>query len=85
MFHHAATPGMDPGGFVPQGGKLGGQDVNVIRDQVAQMLADQFGLGIRPTMPPGYRKPYPNLVDRYYPFPRGFRIPDFITFNGIRD
>ncbi|CAL1389698.1 unnamed protein product [Linum trigynum] len=77
--------GMDPRGFIPQGGQLGRQDVNAIRDQVAQMLTDQFGLGIRPAMPPVYRKPYPDWVDRYYPFPRGFRVPDFITFSGTGD
>ncbi|CAL1362343.1 unnamed protein product [Linum trigynum] len=77
--------GMDPGGFIPQGEQLEGQDVNAIRDQVAQMLADQFGLGIRPAMPPVYRKPYPDWDDRYYPFPRCFRVPDFITFSGIGD
>ncbi|CAN0904316.1 hypothetical protein LINGRAHAP2_LOCUS23018 [Linum grandiflorum] len=48
--------GMDPMGFMPP---LGGHDVNVLRDQVAQLLIEQLGMAVRPTIPPIYRKPYP--------------------------
>ncbi|CAN0888761.1 hypothetical protein LINGRAHAP2_LOCUS15927 [Linum grandiflorum] len=79
--------GMDPMGFMPPGGQQGGHghDVNALREQVAQLLNEQFGLGVRTTMPPVYRKPYPEWVDRHYPFPRGFGVPDFATFTGIGD
>ncbi|CAN0916163.1 hypothetical protein LINGRAHAP2_LOCUS29563 [Linum grandiflorum] len=79
--------GMDPMGFMPPGGQQGGHghDANALREQVAQLLNEQFGLGVRTTMPPVYRKPYPEWVDRHYPFPRGFRVPDFATFTGIGD
>ncbi|CAI0472852.1 unnamed protein product [Linum tenue] len=82
---HFNGHGMDPMGFVPQGGQPGGHDPNTLRDQVAQLLAEQFGMGVRPTMPPVYRKPYPEWVDRLYPFPRGFRVPEFATFTGTGD
>ncbi|CAL1358950.1 unnamed protein product [Linum trigynum] len=77
--------GVDPGGFIPLGGHQGGHDVNTLRDQMAQLLAEQFGFGMRPTMPPVYRKPYPEWVDRMYPFPRGFRVPEFVPFTGTGD
>ncbi|CAN0925458.1 hypothetical protein LINGRAHAP2_LOCUS34772 [Linum grandiflorum] len=79
--------GMDPMGFMPPGGQQGGHghDANALREQVAQLLNEQFGLGVRTTMPPVYRKPYPEWVDRHYPFPRGFRVPDFATFTGMGD
>ncbi|CAI0374579.1 unnamed protein product [Linum tenue] len=82
---HFNGHGMDPMGFVPQGGQPGGHDPNTLRDQVAQLIAEQFGMGVRPTMPPVYRKPYPEWVDRLYPFPRGFRVPEFATFTGTGD
>ncbi|CAN0880135.1 hypothetical protein LINGRAHAP2_LOCUS13485 [Linum grandiflorum] len=74
--------GMDPMGFMPP---PGGHDVNVLRDQVAQLLTEQLGMGVRPTIPPVYRKPYPEWVDRHHPFPRGFRVPEFATFTGMGD
>ncbi|CAN0838176.1 hypothetical protein LINGRAHAP2_LOCUS2015 [Linum grandiflorum] len=74
-------------GSCRQGGQQGGygHDVNALREQVAQLLNEQLGLGVRTTMPPVYRKPYPEWVDRHYPFPRGFRVPDFATFTGMGD
>ncbi|CAN0858222.1 hypothetical protein LINGRAHAP2_LOCUS7138 [Linum grandiflorum] len=74
--------GMDPMGFMPP---PGGHDMNVLRDQVAQLLTEQLGMGVRPTIPPVYRKPYPEWVDRHHPFPRGFRVPEFATFTGMGD
>ncbi|CAN0829178.1 hypothetical protein LINGRAHAP2_LOCUS1064 [Linum grandiflorum] len=74
--------GMDPMGFMPP---PGGHDVNVLRDQVAQLLTEQLGMGVRPTIPPVYRKPYPEWVDKHHPFPRGFRVPEFATFTGMGD
>ncbi|CAN0859024.1 hypothetical protein LINGRAHAP2_LOCUS7546 [Linum grandiflorum] len=74
--------GMDPMGFMPP---PGGHDVNVLRDQVAQLLTEQLGMRVRPTIPPVYRKPYPEWVDRHHPFPRGFRVPEFATFTGMGD
>ncbi|CAN0862284.1 hypothetical protein LINGRAHAP2_LOCUS8431 [Linum grandiflorum] len=78
---------MDPMGFMPPGRQQGGHghDANALREKVAQLLNEQFGLGVRTTMPPVYRKPYPEWVDRHYPFPRGFRVPDFATFTGMGD
>ncbi|CAL1381118.1 unnamed protein product [Linum trigynum] len=74
-----------PWDLSPMGGNKGGIDPNTLRDQVAQLLAEQFGMGVRPTMPPVYRKLYPEWVDRLYPFPRGFRVPEFVTFTGTGD
>ncbi|CAN1836506.1 hypothetical protein LINPERHAP1_LOCUS34796 [Linum perenne] len=79
--------GMDPTGFMPPpGGQPPGvHDNNNLREQVAQLLNEHLGLGGRPTMPPVYRKPYPEWVDRHHPFPRGFRVPEFTTFTGTGD
>ncbi|CAL1390186.1 unnamed protein product [Linum trigynum] len=82
---HFNGHGMDPIGFVPYAGQQGGHEANTLRDQVAQLLTEQFGMGVRPAMPPVYRKPYPEWVDRLYPFPRGFRVPEFATFTGTGD
>ncbi|CAN0858083.1 hypothetical protein LINGRAHAP2_LOCUS7067 [Linum grandiflorum] len=48
--------GTDPMGFMPPGGLQGehGHDANVLREHVAQLLNEQFGLGVRTTMPPLY-------------------------------
>ncbi|CAN0846190.1 hypothetical protein LINGRAHAP2_LOCUS4338 [Linum grandiflorum] len=71
--------GMDPLRFMPP---PGGHDVNVLRDQVTQLLTEQLGMGVRSTIPPVYRKPYPEWVDRHHPFPRGFRVPKFPPSHG---
>ncbi|CAL1371708.1 unnamed protein product [Linum trigynum] len=46
---------------------------------------EQFGMGVRPSMPLVYRKAYPEWVDRFHPFQRGFRVPKFSTFTGTGD
>ncbi|XP_077223021.1 uncharacterized protein LOC143856637 [Tasmannia lanceolata] len=33
-------------------------------------------------MKPMYRKPYPEWIDRLYPFLRSYKVPEFITFSG---
>jgi hypothetical protein len=31
-----------------------------------------------------YKRPYPNCIDRIYPYPPNFKFPNFILFNGQR-
>ena len=54
---------------------------DMLREQMTEILQNQFGLGIRPIWP-RYRKSYPDWVDVAYPWPRNYRIPDFTLFTG---
>ncbi|XP_050222547.1 uncharacterized protein LOC126672637 [Mercurialis annua] len=31
---------------------------------------------------PSYMKPYPDWIDKLYPFPRGYKVPEFSLFSG---
>jgi hypothetical protein len=50
-----------------------------VRDQVAQMLRD-LGFSPKGRVRP-YQKPCPDYFD-YVPYPREFRVPDFVKFTG---
>ncbi|GAB2290160.1 hypothetical protein Dimus_024442 [Dionaea muscipula] len=41
--------------------------------------------GVRPITRPTYRKPYPDWVNQAFPFPRGFKMPEFTLFTGTGD
>ena len=50
-----------------------------VRDQVARTLRE---LGFAPrNRARAYQKPYPEYFDTV-PYPRGFRVPDFVKFTG---
>ncbi|GAV78905.1 hypothetical protein CFOL_v3_22370 [Cephalotus follicularis] len=52
----------------------------LIREEITNLIQKNFGLGIRPTIKPMYRKPYLEWIDRVHIFPREYRVPEFITF-----
>ncbi|KAL2470852.1 Retrotrans gag domain-containing protein [Abeliophyllum distichum] len=55
----------------------------ILRNQVMEIMQDQVAFGMRPIMRPTYRKPYPDWVDQAYPWPRGYKVPDFSLFTGL--
>lgn len=42
----------------------------------------QLGIDVRPLMRPTSRKPYPDWIDRVHPFPKGYKVPEFVLFFG---
>lgn len=42
----------------------------------------QLGIDVRPLMRPTSRKPYPDWIDRVHPFPKGYKVPEFVLFSG---
>jgi hypothetical protein len=58
---------------------VGGEISEGVREQITQTLRELwFSLKGRAKV---YQKPYPEYFDSV-PYPRGFRIPDFIKFTG---
>ena len=53
------------------------QDLGAIREALKQKL---YGLGLRQIGRLEFYKPYPGMIDRENPYPRGYKIPDFILF-----
>ncbi|XP_059624662.1 uncharacterized protein LOC132267524 [Cornus florida] len=51
------------------------------RRQLADLLTEEYGLELRGAGRPIYRTPYLEVVDQVE-FPRGYKVPDFITFSG---
>lgn len=51
-------------------------------DAVRDIVQELYGPGLRQFGPPEFRKPYPDIVDRENPYPRGYRIPEFTLFSG---
>ncbi|XP_059627576.1 uncharacterized protein LOC132270413 [Cornus florida] len=50
------------------------------RRQLADLLTEEYGLELRGAGRPIYRTPYPEVVDQVE-FPRGYKVPDFVTFS----
>ena len=78
--HQTSLPEMPPRTFIPSVPQVGSpQPTESFKDQLANILRE-FGLE-----PKGraraYQKPYPDHFD-LTPYPRGFRIPDFVKFTG---
>ncbi|KAL2491132.1 Retrotransposon gag protein [Abeliophyllum distichum] len=55
----------------------------VLRNQIAEIMQDQMAFGMRPFIRPTYRKPYPDWIDQVYPWPRGYKVPEFSLFTGL--
>ncbi|OMO82013.1 Retrotransposon gag protein [Corchorus capsularis] len=54
------------------------------RNQIIDIVQEIFGPGLRRTGRPAFHTPYPEEYDRQYPFPRGYKVPDFSPhFSGI--
>ncbi|XP_073019168.1 uncharacterized protein [Primulina eburnea] len=53
-------------------------DFEMVRDVIQEL----YGPGVRPINRPEFHKPYPDVVDRDNPYPRGYRIPDFTLYSG---
>ncbi|XP_059663659.1 uncharacterized protein LOC132309360 [Cornus florida] len=51
------------------------------RGQLADLLTQEYGMELRGTGRPIYRTPYPEVVDQVE-FPKGYKVPDFVTFSG---
>uniref|UniRef100_J3NCY2 Retrotransposon gag domain-containing protein n=1 Tax=Oryza brachyantha TaxID=4533 RepID=J3NCY2_ORYBR len=52
----------------------------ILKDQLFSIFRDTFGVEPK-SRARAYRKPYPDFYDTV-PYPRGFRVPDFIKFIG---
>ncbi|KAL2531758.1 putative retroelement [Abeliophyllum distichum] len=46
-------------------------------------MQDQLAFRIQPVIRPAYKKPYPNWVDQAYPWPRGYKVPEFSLFTSL--
>ena len=53
-------------------------DLGAIREAVHEL----YGLGLRQIGRSGFYKPYPKMIDKENPYPRGYRIPDFSLLSG---
>ena len=53
-------------------------DLGAIREVVHEL----YGLGLKQIGRPEFYKPYPEMIDRENPYPRGYMIPDFSLFSG---
>ena len=60
------------------------QTVRVDREQIAEVIHQDFGGVLRRIGRPVYRRPYGDDIERI-PLPRGFRVPNFTTFSGDGD
>ncbi|XP_050229195.1 uncharacterized protein LOC126678335 [Mercurialis annua] len=45
-------------------------------------MLERLGVDLRPMPRPLYMKPYPDWIDKLYPFPRGYKVPEFSLFSG---
>ena len=54
-----------------------GVDLDVVRDVVQEL----YGPGLRQVGRPEFHKPYPDVIDRDNPYPRGYRVPEFFLFS----
>ena len=55
-----------------------GVDLDAVRDVVQEL----YGPGLRQVGRPEFHKPYPDVIDRDNPYPRGYRVPEFSLFSG---
>ena len=53
-------------------------DLGAIREAVHEL----YGPGLRQIGLPEFYKPYPEMIDRENPYPRGDKILDFSLFSG---
>ena len=53
-------------------------DLGAIREVVQEL----YGPGFKQIDRPEFYKPYPEMIDRENPYPRGYMIPDFSSFSG---
>ncbi|XP_059625911.1 uncharacterized protein LOC132268978 [Cornus florida] len=51
------------------------------RGQLANLLAQEYGLELRGADQPIYRTLYPEVINQVE-FPKGYKVPDFVTFSG---
>ncbi|XP_050211887.1 uncharacterized protein LOC126662044 [Mercurialis annua] len=95
--HPGASSSNPQGEARPQGGATGantqepnvgersyseGGDPNIYNQgQLVDML-ERLGVDLRPMPRPSYMKPYPDWIDKLYPFPRGYKVPEFSLFSG---
>ena len=49
---------------------------------IREAVQESYGLGLRQIGRLKFYKPYPEIIDRENPYPRGYRIPDFSLFSG---
>ena len=54
-----------------------GVDLDVVRDVVQEL----YGPGLHQVGHLEFHKPYPNLIDRDNPYPRGYKVPEFSLFS----
>ena len=40
-----------------------------------------MGIDFKPISRPMYNKPYPDWIDKLHPFPRSYKVPEFILFS----
>ncbi|XP_050211602.1 uncharacterized protein LOC126661779 [Mercurialis annua] len=45
-------------------------------------MLERLGVDLRPMPRPSYMKPYPDWIDKLYPFPRGYKVSEFSLFSG---
>ena len=50
-------------------------------DAVWNVVQELYGLGLHQIGRPEFHKPYPDAIDRDNPYPRGYRIPEFLLFS----
>ncbi|OMO89508.1 Retrotransposon gag protein [Corchorus capsularis] len=77
--HHASPPPQ-----VPIAPYQEAMPYQINRDQIVEMIQDIVGPGSRRMGRPTFQAPYPEEYDRLYPFPRGYKIPEFNpSFSGL--
>lgn len=81
-----ATRGTPPHGGIPnqlhQGDQAHVQPPNQVHPPPAPAIEEYVRNGQRARKIPEYRTPYPSYIDHLYPFPRGFKYPEFSQFSG---
>ena len=48
--------------------------------KIKEAVQELYGLGLREIGRPEFYKPYPKMIDRENPYPRGYQIPNFSLF-----
>ena len=58
------------------------QPPGLTQEALTNMIERMFGPQMQQINHPVYRKPYPDYIDRDYPFPWGYKVPKFTLFSG---
>ncbi|KAL2466943.1 Uncharacterized protein Adt_42794 [Abeliophyllum distichum] len=56
----------------------------ILIHQVVDIMQDQLAFRIRPVIRPTCKKSYPDWIDQAYPWPRGYKVPEFFFVHWLR-